>query len=112
MGLGVEAMDRVEAGALQRVFGSHLRETPLVTLCPAIGNLSAGAGGVQAAVAAKCLFEQRLPARLHAGRPREGLLAGVAPSAPAKLEHVLVCTGALGGQNGALVLKRAPTVPG
>jgi len=33
------------------------------------------------------------------------MLIGAAPSTPAKLEHILVCTPALGGQNAAVILK-------
>jgi len=66
----------------------------------------AGAGGIQAAVAAMCLREQRLPARIYGdGGPPAGMLIGAAPSTPAKLEHILVCTPALGGQNAAVILK-------
>ncbi len=107
---GIPQMDRAEAGALRAVFGPGLRDIPLLTLCGHIGNCMAGAGGLQAAVAAKAVAEQRLPARIHAGTARPGLCAQAAPSAPARLEHVLVCTGALGGQNAALVLKRAANV--
>jgi 3-oxoacyl-(acyl-carrier-protein) synthase len=104
---GVEAMDQAESGALRAVFGDRLADVPLVTVTPNVGNCMAGIGGLQAAVAAKCLAEQRIPARLHGGTPREGLQVGGAPSRPATLRHVLVCTGSLGGQNAALVLRKA-----
>jgi 3-oxoacyl-[acyl-carrier-protein] synthase II len=106
---GVPVLDKREAGALGSVFGSRLGEIPLVTLVPSIGECNAGAGGVQAAVAACCLHEQRLPARLNAGRP--AMLNGVEPlggaseSVRATLRSVLVCSGSLGGQNAALVLR-------
>lgn len=103
---GVPAIDAPEAGALRAVFGERLASIPLVTLTPAIGNCTAGLGGLAAAVGAKCMAEQRLPARFHAGTPAAGLLAGAAPSTPAALEHILVTTGSLGGQNAAIILKR------
>jgi hypothetical protein len=56
-----------------------------------------------------CLREQKLPARLHGGTPAADLQAGAAPSRPARLRHILVATGALGGQNAALVLRTAET---
>lgn len=110
MALGVETIDRAEFGALRAVFGGRLAGIPLVTLCPSIGNCNAGAGGLQAAVAATCIAQQRVPARLHAGTPREGICAGAAASHAATLRRVLVCTGSLGGQNAALVLGQAPTM--
>jgi len=110
MGLGVETMDRAELGAFKAIFGKRLSEIPLVTVCGNVGNCSAGTGGIQAAVAAKCLFEQRLPARLHGSRPRAGVRAEAAPSVPATLRYMLVCSGSIGGQNAALVLKSVPTI--
>lgn len=107
---GIESMDRAEAGALRAVLGDRLAEVPLVTVSPNVGNCMAGIGGILAAVATKCLHEQHLPARIHGGRPGGGLQAGAAASRPASLRHVLVCTGSLGGQNAALVLRKAANI--
>ncbi len=110
MGLGVQTMDRAEFGALRAVFAGRLADIPLVTLVAHIGNCCAGAGGLQAVVASKCLAEQRLPARLHTGMPRVGIAAHAAPSVVARLRRVLVCSGSVGGQNAALVLGTPPTM--
>jgi 3-oxoacyl-[acyl-carrier-protein] synthase II len=104
---GIRAMDRGESGALRAVFGSHLASIPLVTLTPAIGDSLAGQGGLAAAIGAMCVREQQLPARLHAGRTPAGLDAGPSPARDARLKHVLVVTGSLGGQNAAIILARA-----
>jgi 3-oxoacyl-[acyl-carrier-protein] synthase II len=98
-------MDRGEAGALDAVFGERLGEIPLITLVPQIGDAMAAGGGLAVAVAAKCLSEQMLPARLQGGTPRSGLDAGAAAAQPARLRHILVATGSLGGQNAAVVLR-------
>ena len=103
---GVKAIDNAEAWALREVFGSRLDEVPLVTVVPNIGNCMAGQGALLAAVGARCVGEGRLPARIHAGRPRKGLDAGASPSREAALRHVLVCTGSMGGQNAAVVLRK------
>lgn len=100
-------LDAAEAGALRAVFGDRLARIPMVTLTPNIGNCTAGMGGLQAAAAARCLFEQKLPARLHAGSPAAGLDAGPCAARSANLNCILVCTGSLGGQNAAAVLVRA-----
>jgi len=110
MALGVEKWDRAEFGAMSAVFGERLAKLPLVTLSGNIGNCSAGAGGIQAAVAAMCLSKQQLPARLHAGATREGANAESAPAIATNLRYVLACSGSLGGQNAALVLKSVPTI--
>jgi 3-oxoacyl-[acyl-carrier-protein] synthase II len=104
-GIGVATQDRGEAAALRAVFGVRLGQIPLITLAPMVGNCMAGTGGVMAAVGAKCLREQRLPARLHGGRAADGLDAGPAPARDARLQHVLVATPAMGGQNAAIVLR-------
>jgi 3-oxoacyl-[acyl-carrier-protein] synthase II len=107
MASGVPALDRAELGALKRVFGPRLGEVPMVTLHPAIGNCVAGASGLQVVAGALCLKHQHLPARLHAGTPAQGVQAGPAPARPASkpLRHALLCSGSLGGQNAAVVLK-------
>jgi 3-oxoacyl-[acyl-carrier-protein] synthase II len=105
-GSGVPGVDAEEADALRGVFGPRLASIPLITLAPLLGDCLAGTGGLAAAVGALCLRHQRLPARLHSGEPAADLLAGPAPSAPAALRNILVCTGAIGGQNAALVLAR------
>lgn len=104
-GLGVPTVDAGEAGALRAVFGSRLEAIPIVTISPNLGDALAGNGGLAAAVASKCLSEQRLPARVHAGSPANGLQAGAAESRPARLRHILVASGAIGGQNAALILR-------
>ncbi|MCB9845921.1 MAG: hypothetical protein H6811_08060 [Phycisphaeraceae bacterium] len=106
-GAGVGPIDRAEAGALARVFGSRIGEVPLVTWGPNLGECMAGNGGVQAALGAMCLESQRLPARVHAGRPRGDMLAGQSASRDATLRHVLVCSGSIGGSSAAIVLRRA-----
>ncbi len=103
---GVKALDDEEAAALRRVFGDRLKDVPLVTLTPNIGDTMAGQSALQVAVAAMCVHKQALPARIHGGSAPSDLNAGAAASRSADLRHVLVCTNALGGQNAALVLKR------
>lgn len=103
---GHRAADEPEAEALRTIFGERLREIPLLTVTPNIGTLAAGAGAIGVCVAARCLAEQRLPARLHPGSPAADLNAGPAPTQTASLEFVLACTGAIGGQNAAIVLRR------
>ena len=102
---GIRPVDAEEAAALRSVFGSRLKDIPLITTTPAIGDAMAGGGGVAACVAAMCVSRQTLPPRLHAGAPDHDLQAGPAPLRDARLRHVLACTNALGGQNAALLLR-------
>lgn len=107
LGSGVPSVDLGEAGALKRVFGAHLPNIEIVTVGPNIGNCMAGIGGLLAAVATKAVSEQKLPARLNAGAPVDGLRAGPAPARSAKLRHVLAVSSSLGGQNAAIILRPA-----
>lgn len=103
-GAGVIEDDEEEFEAFREVFGDRLASIPLITLTPAIGELSAGAGGVAVAAAAMALRHQSLPARLHPGTPRSGVRAGAARAGEARLRRVLVATNSLAGQNAAIVL--------
>lgn len=107
LGLGAKQFDDLEAGALREVFGDRLGSIPMVTLCPNVGNTMAGHGGLMVAAGALCLHHQRLPGRVHRGRPRDGFDAGAVGTRDASLEYALVCSGSLGGQAGAVVLGRA-----
>lgn len=106
-GAGVRESDAVELEALRAVFGGHLKDIPLVTLAPFIGECVAGAGGLAVAVAAMCVAHQTLPARLHAGECPADVQAGPAPARDARLRHVLVCTPSIGGQAAAVIVAPA-----
>jgi len=103
---GVTTQDSAELAALRATLADRLPEIELVTLTPAIGHAFAGQAGIAAAVAARMLREQALPARLHAGSPPDGLRVGPAPARDAALRRVLVVASAAAGQNAALVAER------
>ena len=103
--LGVPHADLAEEHALRAVFGERLADLPMITTTPNVGVSAAATSGVQAAAAALALAHGELPARVHAGRPRSGLLAGAHSAVSvSRLNRVLVCSTALGGQSAAMVL--------
>lgn len=104
LGLGVPELDNREAEALGGVFGERLREVPLVTVVPNVGNCSAGQGGLMAAVGAMALDRQVLPGRLNRGTVTAGVDAGASRMKETSLKHIVVCASGLGGQSAALVL--------
>ncbi len=106
LGSSIPGVDRAEAAAIERVFGERARRIPLVTTIPNTGNCNAGAGAVAVSVAAMSLREQTLPARLNTASSN-GLDAAACPARPAALRNVLVFQTSQGGQNVALVLKKA-----
>lgn len=103
---GEPALDEAEARALAHVFGARANEVELCWLSPQLGETMAAGGSLLVAAAALALRHQRLPARVHAGTPRDGLRAGAIAARDARLRRVLVCTHALGGQCAAVVLGR------
>jgi len=104
---GIRALDQEESEALNSVFGPRLGEIQTVTLTPNIGDGMAGSGGAAVCAAALCLKHQTLPARIHPGSPANNIQAGAVAQRDARLDRVLVCSNALGGQNAALVLSAA-----
>jgi 3-oxoacyl-[acyl-carrier-protein] synthase II len=104
-GSGIANIDRSEAAAIQRVFGSRAAQIPLITTIPNVGNCCAGASAIPMTVAAMALKTQTLPARLNTAGAKS-LNANAGPSQSANLRHVLVTSTGMGGQNAALVLKR------
>ena len=105
--LGVPSADSGELNALRTVFGDRLGEIETITLAPNIGVTAAGHGALLLSVGAEAVRRQQLPARLHAGEAPEGFRIGACAARDAALHNVLVCTPSLGGQVGAIVLRRA-----
>jgi 3-oxoacyl-(acyl-carrier-protein) synthase len=105
-GSGVPAIDASERAALASVFGARAATVPLITIMPALGNCGAGHGAIAAAVAVRALLQQKLPARINTAGAT-GLLANAAPAAAAKLGAIMVLTPSMGGQNAAIILRRA-----
>ena len=106
IGLGTSESDQAECAGLKTVFGDSLANIPIITSKSMAGNCGAGAGGLDVCIAAKALAEQKLPSVINCKEPLDGINAGSTPSRNADLNHVLVFSGGLGGQNAALILKR------
>ncbi len=104
LGSGHAGTDLGEAGALRQAFGDRLASVPLAFMGPAIGNCMAGAGGLLAVLGAMVVEKQTLPARINTGHAASGLMAGPGPSAPMRVNRVLVASSSLSGQNAALVM--------
>jgi len=110
-GAGQPFADASEAGALRAVFGERLKEIPLITLCPMVGECFAGNGGLQIAAGCLALRHQRVPARIHEGRAVAWVDAGPSPAHDREVGRVLVCSSSLGGSNAAVVLGRVRSRP-
>jgi len=103
-GCGVPGWDSAEANGLKTVFGERLLDVPVLSLRAQVGNCGAGGGGIDVAVAAKALREQKIPAIVNRSTPIQGLGESAA-SKDAQLHHALVFNMGMGGQHTAMVLK-------
>ncbi len=107
LGSAIPSYDLAEQAAIKSALGDAATKAQLWSAAPFVGNCGAGAGGVAIAVAAKALQTQTLPARINCENPIDGLQTATAASRPAKLTHALIFNTSLGGQNAAIVLKKA-----
>src|SRR3954451_1820767 len=106
-GLGVPTHDRAELAGLHQVFGGGLERIPLAPIKAQTGNLAAGSG-VDAAAAVLALHHHKIPAALNTRKPIDGVKLNVRPEArDAKIDVAVSSVYSLGGQNAALVFKRA-----
>jgi 3-oxoacyl-[acyl-carrier-protein] synthase II len=101
-GLGCGPWDRAERAAMVSVFGDRLAEVPVLGLKANTGNLGAGSGGYELAIAAQSLHARQLPPIVNRDSPLPTLGCKTAK----KLDHALVFATSLGGQNTAMVLGR------
>jgi 3-oxoacyl-[acyl-carrier-protein] synthase II len=105
-GSGAPRWDAAEANAMRLVFGDRLARVPVMSVKALLGNCGAGAGGIDLALAAKAIAEQKLPPVLNRTHPLDGLSNGEVAPANGTISHVLVFTTGYGGQNTAIILKR------
>lgn len=103
-GTGTVLNDRMEAGAVSRVFGD---DTPSSSTKPLTGHTLGAAGAVQASFCVMAIESGRLPPHLWDGQ-RDPELAAIALVSPGQsdrtLRHTLSASYAFGGNNAAFIL--------
>ncbi|MCZ6835650.1 MAG: beta-ketoacyl synthase N-terminal-like domain-containing protein [Planctomycetota bacterium] len=104
-GSSIPSVDQAEVSALHSIFGDRASSIPIVTTIPNVGNCNAGNGGISLCVGAKCIAQQKLPARLNT-QGVEMLDANACDARDADLNHILVLSASQGGQNTAVILSR------
>lgn len=108
-GTGVGAEDICEAGAWRSALGDAANTKPAVAITGSIGSLFAGAGGVEIALAAKVLAEQKIPPTANfstAARGCELSFSSLAREGERELRYAVTGAFSVGGQSAACVLKR------
>jgi 3-oxoacyl-[acyl-carrier-protein] synthase II len=109
-GTGTRYNDAMELAAFQRLFGS--RFLPVGSVKGAIGHTLGAAGGIEAVLGLKALWESTLPPTRGCRHP-EGWAEGRVASRPLPLEgEILLSTNSgFGGINAALLLARGACGP-
>ena len=107
LGTGVPAEDVAEARALHEALGERAASVPVVPVTGGLGDLFAGAGAVNVAVAAMALHKQTIPPAVNCERCDEACRLNLPQEADdGRLGYALCDAFAVGGQSGAVVLKR------
>jgi 3-oxoacyl-[acyl-carrier-protein] synthase II len=109
-GLGIPGHDRAELAGLHNVFGGGLERVAMAPTKGQTGNLAAGSG-VDAAAAVLALHHGKIPPAVNTRKPLDGVKLNVRPEArDAKLNVSVSTVYSLGGQNAALVFRKAAGV--
>ena len=107
-GSGAPGEDSLEAAAWREALGDAVDRVPAAAITGAMGDLFAGAGGVELAVAAKAVRTGTIPPTINFVTPAEGCgLAFSGAPRDAAVEYALTGAFATGGQSGVCVLKRS-----
>ncbi len=102
-GYGIAAHDQAEAAALHRVFGAHRPE--VLPIRGGLGDAGAGSQALDLAAAALALRHQAIPGAVNCPHPIAELQVS-RQTHDAVIDHVLVSTGSIAGQNSAVLLSR------
>lgn len=106
-GTGVPEQDASEALGIRDALAEAASHVPITSLKAALGNIGAGSGGVDAAMALMGLEAGKLPTTLNFSEPAAQCPIRMVSDGPADLagDTVLVISHAIGGQSAALVIK-------
>jgi 3-oxoacyl-[acyl-carrier-protein] synthase II len=100
--------DKVETGAIKKVFGEHAYKIGVNSTKSMIGHLLGAAGGVEAGYTALCLKNQVMPPTINYEHPDPECDLDYVPNKarPGEVRCALSNSFGFGGTNGALLLKR------
>jgi len=104
-GTAVPSEDQREIDAWRAALGPAAEKIPAFAMTGAIGSLFAGAGGAGLAACAMALHTQTVPPTANFAS-RDGGLNLAARPRPAKMQYAVSGAFSVGGQSGAIVLRR------
>ncbi len=106
-GLGIPLHDRAELAGLKTVFGNRMAEVPMSLTKAQTGSLAAGSG-VEAGMAVLGASAGKIPPSVNTIKPVDSNRLNVSPETrDGKIDVSVSSVFSLGGQNAALVFKRA-----
>jgi 3-oxoacyl-(acyl-carrier-protein) synthase len=109
-GNGVPMSDLSEIAMMRRLFGDRTSTVPLISTKPVYGHLLGGASALNVAAAALMLRENRVIPTLNIDEDNvvSGMNHQANRSAARTCDVGVALSFGLGGQNAAILLKRAP----
>jgi 3-oxoacyl-[acyl-carrier-protein] synthase II len=107
-GTSTPAGDRVEAMAIQMVFGDHARKLAVSSTKSMTGHLLGAAGGLETAICALAVYHQTMPPTTNYETPDPDCALDFVPNEArqAPIRYALNNSFGFGGTNGSLILKR------
>jgi 3-oxoacyl-[acyl-carrier-protein] synthase II len=106
-GLGIPSHDRAELAGIQSAFGPATATVPIAPIKGQLGNVAAGSG-IDAAAAVLSLHHGRIPAAINTKKVIDGIKLNVRPEVrDANIDVAVSSVYSLGGQNAALVFRKA-----
>jgi 3-oxoacyl-[acyl-carrier-protein] synthase II len=108
-GTGVPDEDRAESNSWHRALGERAGEIPAVAVTGSVGSLFAGGGAFELASAVLALHHQAVPPTANFSSLADGCRLNLADQArQGPLTHAVTGSFTVGGQSGAVVLRRYP----
>jgi 3-oxoacyl-[acyl-carrier-protein] synthase II len=107
-GTGTQLNDAAETKAIKTVFGTKADKTPINSIKSMIGHLLGAAGAISAITAAKTIEKNIIPPTINLRTPDPECDLDYVPlvARNTRVDTVLVNALGLGGQNGALLVRR------
>jgi 3-oxoacyl-[acyl-carrier-protein] synthase II len=107
-GTGTPKNDVAECNAMKRIFGSRYNRVPVFSLKGQVGHLIGACGALEIAAAIYSLEKQVIPATANFETPDPAIDLHVLKQPMKKsINYILKLNAAFGGQNTALVIKKA-----
>jgi 3-oxoacyl-[acyl-carrier-protein] synthase II len=100
--------DRIETHAIKRTFGEHASRLAVSSTKSMTGHLLGAAGGLEAAITALAVRDQKVPPTINLDTPDDGLDLDYVPntSRHMPIRYALSNSFGFGGTNGALLFKK------